>query len=540
MSFADRLETGSKLPFVRGEYRLSDARIGELRSTLIGAPVQLRGVGMSGEGNQLIGGLNRLASNQLASLTAAVGEDPIVAFMNEGSMIIDKRLIIDGSLVVVGDVDISGSIIHTGDFDISGNLEVGGDASFNLDVFIGGNLTVIGTVIKKDELEVSGNIDCSGNITAEDNITTLLGDVFIGSLSISNALSGLDTSVNDLDMRIGILDASVNLLDTRVGVLDASVNLLETQVLDLSNNKYDKTGGLISGNITVEDNIIIQNGDLFIESGSMVIGDLSLNSEGVVNKRIYQELNSDPSWNAVNGYYGLAKDAYPALDPYSSGVKAVSEWTIRNSAADNDWRGIAWAPELGLFAAVAFTGTGNRVMTSPDGINWTIRNSAADNDWRGIAWAPELGLFAAVAVTGTGDRVMTSPDGINWTIRNSAADNSWFSITWAPELGLFAAVAFTGTGDRVMTSSLQGRPPTSYNVFDSSFNNIDSSGNWTIAAKDLIYSSDIKMTTTNSAAGVVDLSGGFLLTATAGSNSGQFLRVRINGTVYKINLRDDT
>ena len=46
-------------------------------------------------------------------------------------------------------------------------------------------------------------------------------------------------------------------------------------------------------------------------------------------------------------------------------------------------------------------------MTSPDGINWTTRASAADNNWSGIAWAPELGLFAAVAFSGTGNRVMT-------------------------------------------------------------------------------------------------------------------------------------
>ncbi len=32
-----------------------------------------------------------------------------------------------------------------------------------------------------------------------------------------------------------------------------------------------------------------------------------------------------------------------------------------------------------------------------------------------------------------------------------------------------------------MTSSLSGRPPTSYNVFDSSFNSIDQSGNWTFS-----------------------------------------------------------
>ena len=50
-------------------------------------------------------------------------------------------------------------------------------------------------------------------------------------------------------------------------------------------------------------------------------------------------------------------------------------------------------------------------MTSPDGVNWTIRTSAADNSWRSVCWSPELGLFCAVADSGTGNRVMTSPDG---------------------------------------------------------------------------------------------------------------------------------
>ena len=110
------------------------------------------------------------------------------------------------------------------------------------------------------------------------------------------------------------------------------------------------------------------------------------------------------------------------------------------------------APELGLFVAVAESGTGNRVMTSTDGINWTTRNSAADNFWRGITWAPELGLFVAIARTGTGNRVMTSPDGINWTTLSTPVDNHWYGITWAPELGLFVAVARTGTGNHVMTA----------------------------------------------------------------------------------------
>ena len=40
------------------------------------------------------------------------------------------------------------------------------------------------------------------------------------------------------------------------------------------------------------------------------------------------------------------------------------------------------------------------------GINWTIRTSAADNNWYSVTYGN--GLFVAVAATGTGNRVMTS------------------------------------------------------------------------------------------------------------------------------------
>jgi hypothetical protein len=129
----------------------------------------------------------------------------------------------------------------------------------------------------------------------------------------------------------------------------------------------------------------------------------------------------------------------------------ANTFTTRTSAADNQWRDVVWAPELGLFVAVAITGSGDRIMTSPDGINWTTR-STNDNNWLGITWAPELGLFVAVAYSGTGDRVMTSPNGINWTTRSTPVDNDWSGITWAPELGLLVATSTTGTGNRVMTS----------------------------------------------------------------------------------------
>jgi hypothetical protein len=143
-------------------------------------------------------------------------------------------------------------------------------------------------------------------------------------------------------------------------------------------------------------------------------------------------------------------------------------WLVSTSAADNDWRSVCWAAELGLLVAVAGSGTGSRVMTSPDGITWTARTSAVDNDWRSVCWSPELKLLVAVGTTGTGNRVMTSPDGLTWTTRTSASDAGWLKVIWAAELGLFVALAGTGSGGCVMTSpdgitwTLRTTPTTNY------------------------------------------------------------------------------
>ena len=353
--------------------------------------------------------------------------------------------------------------------------------------------------------------------------------------------------------------------------------------------------------------------------------------------RIYQEISggiNDLSWTSVNGYYGLAKDAYPSLNPLSSGDLAVSRWSARQApqstwhsvcwsplhaifvavglgvimtspdgitwtsrtvpqandwlnvcwspelklfvavsnggfrvmtslngidwqgktAIGADWWGICWSSELGIFVAVAESGSnvmtstdgsnwdsrpaiaagwrnvcwspqlrlfvavglGGVIMTSPDGISWTGRTSIV-RDWWGICWSSELGIFVVVgdranvvmtssdgitwtsrtAITGRwfqvcwssqlrlfvavgfqNDNVMISQDGIKWTLKLAIESSGWWGICWSPELGIFVAVAsYLGT-NRVMTSSLKGRPPTSYNLFDSSFNRIDENGKW--------------------------------------------------------------
>ena len=172
--------------------------------------------------------------------------------------------------------------------------------------------------------------------------------------------------------------------------------------------------------------------------------------------RIYQDISggiNDLSWAAVNGYYGLAKDAYPALNPLSNGVKAVQTWTRRTTEASHKWHSVCWSPELGIFVAVAYFGT-NRVMTSPNGINWTPRlaSELQSTQWISVCWSPELRLFVAVGAYNGTNRVMRSIDGTTWISSTLGVESqhNWHSVCWSAELGRFLAVA-NGT-NRVMSS----------------------------------------------------------------------------------------
>jgi hypothetical protein len=157
---------------------------------------------------------------------------------------------------------------------------------------------------------------------------------------------------------------------------------------------------------------------------------------------------------------------------------------------------VCWSKELGIFVTIGYYGY---VATSSNGINWNEGVATAQYGWTSVCWSSQLKLFVAVSETGSGStRVITSSNGINWTSRNPP-QSVWKSICWSPELGIFVAV---GNGsNRVMTSSLKGRPPTSYNMFDSSFNRIDEFGRWDfsnievtrLTVKEIVVSSDDRL-----------------------------------------------
>ena len=183
-------------------------------------------------------------------------------------------------------------------------------------------------------------------------------------------------------------------------------------------------------------------------------------------------------------------------------------WNYGTGNIPGSWRQIVWSSSLGRFCSVSPISPSN-ICTSVDGINWSLSNNPLSMQWWGLTWSPQLNIFVATAsaTSGSNSKITYSYDGINWIlVPNSAYNRTMRSITWSPELGIFCA---NGTGQGgVIISSLQGRPPTSYNVFDSSFNNIDSDGQWSFQAKSITSRQNITIDPSNTliVAGNLDMS----------------------------------
>jgi len=155
-------------------------------------------------------------------------------------------------------------------------------------------------------------------------------------------------------------------------------------------------------------------------------------------------------------------------------------WTPVDISANvsNSYSVVRWSSELGIFCALIRNTTPN-VMISSDGVNWQFYSTPSPINYRNLVWSPQLRIFVAISESGT-NRLAYSYDGKIWAEKDISGyiDSNLRGISWSPELGFFCLNGQTGT-NVVATSTFKARPPTSYNFFDSSFNNINEVGMWT-------------------------------------------------------------
>ena len=320
--------------------------------------------------------------------------------------------------------------------DVSGHLGFRSNGS-NIATITTSGLTVAGTV---DATSYAGNGYGLGTL----NIANIAG-----SLAVVNGGTGTTTSTGTAGnvvlsegpiltnmvaknaLYIGTLASNTAVIDAGGGVLGFRAN--GVNIANLTTSGLD-----VAGNVSANALIVTST------SAQTVVQTAVGASYGAWTPRTSA---ADNEWYGVCYGNGI----YVAVSYSGSGNNVMTSpdgitWTLRTSAADNGWITVCYGN--GLFVAVSYSGTGNRVMTSPDGITWTIRTSAADNGWYSVCYGADK--FVAVSYSGTGNRVMTSPDGITWTLRTSAADLGWNNVSYGN--GLFVAVASSGTGNRVMTS----------------------------------------------------------------------------------------
>ena len=325
--------------------------------------------------------------------------------------------------------------------EVSGNNNIfikKGTTSYNLTNYITGDASFSNVDVSVNLNPLQTNNSCLGLSSK------LWGNAYIRDISVTNISVSGNMTISGISNVIQIIPRLANDISSSLG---SATNIWQRAFIsDLSSIS---TINGTSWPITVSTGPTGPTGPAGALGVSLIatLTDIS-NFRITTNRRIYQEISGDISWNAVTGYYGLAKDAYPGLNPLSSGDLAVRTWTAKTlpSAA---WNSVCWSPQRRLFVAVSFHTIS--VITSIDGTIWINQNSTAQSgQWASVCWSPELTLFVAVSWTGT---TMWSSDGISWTYGTSFDSATWNGVCWSPELGLFVAVGSVGTDNRVIISS---------------------------------------------------------------------------------------
>lgn len=165
-----------------------------------------------------------------------------------------------------------------------------------------------------------------------------------------------------------------------------------------------------------------------------------------------------------NGTFVAVADASYATPIITSSNGTT--WASVAAPVNNNWSSVIYGTVStglydgsGVFVAVAYGGTTNRVMTSINaGATWVSRQCPV-SDWYSVGYGTDSngkGYFVAVSYSGL---AMASTDTVNWYLVPTPAKNQWSGITYGVPVvgsyagqGVFAAVSTTGT-NRVMTSS---------------------------------------------------------------------------------------
>ena len=93
----------------------------------------------------------------------------------------------------------------------------------------------------------------------------------------------------------------------------------------------------------------------------------------------------------------------------------------------------------GRFVGVRLTGTNQRACWSNDGITWNVATTPNSNNYLGVDFSPELGLYVAVCENTATNNIISSTNGVTWTARSKPDNVQISGVKWCPQWSKFYA-----------------------------------------------------------------------------------------------------
>ena len=261
------------------------------------------------------------------------------------------------------------------------------------------------------------------------------------------------------DLIVGTTNVITELCNKQPTIEDGDLTIAKTNGLQTAlDAKYDDTGGTITGSVTITNDLVVGTTNIITEIGTkqdtIEDGDLTIaKTDG-----LQSELTTlDTDVTAIN-----TNNLIYNSDEY--GIKTVSKWESRTIPEEGTWRKIVYSPELNLFVSIRLA-TENSIMTSTNGIVW----ESVINDLGGcrdIVWAGgEVGKFVIAHFALPG--FSTSTDGKNWISTDFQVASGNICITYSPDLNIFVSVDNTGgvvksTDDGLIWASISTPPNTNF------------------------------------------------------------------------------
>ncbi len=160
-------------------------------------------------------------------------------------------------------------------------------------------LTTAEANISSNDTDISG-LD-SRLTTAESNISSNDTDI-----------SGLDSRLTTAESNISSNDTDISGLDSRLTTAEGNITSNDSDISSLQSGKYDKTGGTISGDVTITGNLDVNGTTTTIDTQTLSVQDPLIemannNTANSVDTGFYTNYSTDAG--VTTKYAGLFKDA---------------------------------------------------------------------------------------------------------------------------------------------------------------------------------------------------------------------------------------